>query len=203
MIPTSTTPAPTWSVYNVHRWYQYGSGRYTRPDPLGQRGDAHPYLYSAANPLLLVDPLGLVSWRCDVFEGSWGKAFGGAAFFVECDTGCVDGQRVIGHYVIGAVGPMASATLPVEVGFWNLEDYTSTPAPANLEGPFGISSCSVTIGIGFSAAQVFQGKGEGAWSFEPSFGVGAGCFGAGGYSKLVNTRSGCCAEGSTPVITSR
>lgn len=115
----------------------------------------------------------------------------------------MDGQRVIGHYVIGGVGMMASATIPIEVGFWNLEDYTSTPDPANLAGPFGISGCSATIGIGFSFAQVFQGKGEGPWSFAPSFGLGGGCFALWGYSKLVNTVSGCCAEGPNPVIMSR
>ena len=47
-----------------HRWYQPGTGRYTRPDPLGfisVPGAARlwPYLYADANPLRFSDPLGL------------------------------------------------------------------------------------------------------------------------------------------------
>jgi len=46
---------------NVHRWYQSGTGRYTRPDPLRGRIDtlANSYLYSEGNPLGRTDPLGL------------------------------------------------------------------------------------------------------------------------------------------------
>jgi RHS repeat-associated protein len=197
------TGLPTGMSYNVNRWYEPKVGRYTRPDPLGRSGDPHPYLYAGGNPLLLVDPLGLVSWSCKVFEVSGGHHFGAAGFFVECDTGCVDGYRVLGHYLIGGVGLAEGVTLPVEVGYWQLEDHTSTADTKNLEGPFGLGSCSITIGAGFSVAQVFQGKGHGSWSAEPSFGLGAGCLALGGYSKLVNTRDGCCVSGPNPVITAQ
>ena len=50
---------PEGIYYNVHRWYAPATGRYTRTDPLGVEGDSHPYLYATANPLLLVDALGL------------------------------------------------------------------------------------------------------------------------------------------------
>ena len=57
----------TWGVgepdedlyYNVHRWYDSGTARYTRQDPLGQQGGPHPYAYAASSPLALQDPLGL------------------------------------------------------------------------------------------------------------------------------------------------
>jgi len=55
---------PLSRVYSVHRWYQPGTGRYTRPDPLGAQGDFHPYLYATANPLLFFDPLGEKSRVC-------------------------------------------------------------------------------------------------------------------------------------------
>jgi RHS repeat-associated protein len=58
---------PLWSdatypmelFYNVHRWYESGTGRYTRPDPLGRRGDLHPYAYVRSNPLTGKVPFGL------------------------------------------------------------------------------------------------------------------------------------------------
>jgi RHS repeat-associated protein len=45
--------------YNVHRWYEAGTGRYTRPDPLGLRSGTHLYDYVFNNPLGYSDPLEL------------------------------------------------------------------------------------------------------------------------------------------------
>lgn len=188
--------------YNLYRWYHPATGRYSRPDPLGRGGDPHAYLYARANPLGLIDPLGLVSWSCTVLEASAGKTFGGGGFGVVCDSGCVDGIRSVGQYLIAGGGMVIGITLPMELGRWDLEDYTSAPDAENLAGPFGIGSCSVTIGIGFSVAQVFQGKGEGAWSIAPSAGLGIGCFALSGHSFLVKETTGCCSEGDNPVITS-
>lgn len=53
-------PTPV-SPYNVDRWYEHGTGRYTRPDPervfAPQRQIA--YAYAGLNPLRFIDPLGL------------------------------------------------------------------------------------------------------------------------------------------------
>jgi RHS repeat-associated protein len=50
--------------YNVHRWYEYGTGRYGRADPTGYEGSPlNWYLYAEANPLLHIDPLGLTSYK--------------------------------------------------------------------------------------------------------------------------------------------
>ncbi|MFL6260856.1 MAG: RHS repeat domain-containing protein [Thermoanaerobaculia bacterium] len=48
--------------YNVMRWYASGTGRYSRPDPLGvlrAGGTAHLYGYAEASPLVYADPWGL------------------------------------------------------------------------------------------------------------------------------------------------
>jgi RHS repeat-associated protein len=57
--------------YNVHRWYQPGTGRYARPDPLGVEpiatgleGNPNLYAYAASNPVLLIDPKGLEVYVC-------------------------------------------------------------------------------------------------------------------------------------------
>lgn len=63
-------------AYNVHRWFEHQSGRYTQPDPLGIiDGDPHLYAYGQANPLSAVDPLGLAAKVCcrlvgNVFAGT-------------------------------------------------------------------------------------------------------------------------------------
>jgi RHS repeat-associated protein len=60
------TPASmgTEVVYNVHRWYDPGTGRYTRPDPMGLANSSGVasglgYAYADADPLRFTDPLGL------------------------------------------------------------------------------------------------------------------------------------------------
>lgn len=58
------TALPGGVYYNVHRWYQPATGRYTRVDPLRReprnRHGWHAYLYADQQPLSFVDPLGLV-----------------------------------------------------------------------------------------------------------------------------------------------
>lgn len=44
--------------YNVHRWYDTETGRYTRPDPIGVRGGINLFVYAQGNTLLFIDPLG-------------------------------------------------------------------------------------------------------------------------------------------------
>ena len=53
--------------YNLHRWYESGTGKYTRPDPMGligaDRGGLfgarHLYAYARGNPTFFIDYLGL------------------------------------------------------------------------------------------------------------------------------------------------
>jgi RHS repeat-associated protein len=46
--------------YNLHRWYEAGTGRYTRNDPLGfEGGDPNTYSYARAMPTVHRDRLGL------------------------------------------------------------------------------------------------------------------------------------------------
>ena len=52
------------SYYNVHRWFQLATGRYSSADPLGRAGDVHPYAYARSNPEFFDDPLGLRSRTC-------------------------------------------------------------------------------------------------------------------------------------------
>jgi RHS repeat-associated protein len=45
--------------YNYHRYYDPGTGRYLRADPIGQTGGLNLYLYDTNNPINLIDILGL------------------------------------------------------------------------------------------------------------------------------------------------
>ncbi|MGB6363794.1 MAG: RHS repeat-associated core domain-containing protein, partial [Thermoanaerobaculia bacterium] len=45
--------------YNVHRWYEQQTGRYSRADPSGLRGGINELSYADANPVMRLDPTGL------------------------------------------------------------------------------------------------------------------------------------------------
>ncbi|MCZ7651072.1 MAG: hypothetical protein M5U13_07905 [Thermoanaerobaculia bacterium] len=58
--------------YNVHRWYEAGTGRYVSADPLPMqfREDYSTFLYTESNPLVGSDPLGLCEFRpCSSLSG--------------------------------------------------------------------------------------------------------------------------------------
>ncbi len=59
--------------YNVHRWYEAGTGRYVSADPLGLRGSSalQVYGYSEARPTVLADPLGLCTCGDECPGGEW------------------------------------------------------------------------------------------------------------------------------------
>lgn len=59
--------------YNVHRWYENGTGRYTRPDPWGiDGGGPNVYLYGGANPLTNSDPDGrFIPRPCKMDDRQW------------------------------------------------------------------------------------------------------------------------------------
>jgi RHS repeat-associated protein len=83
--------------YNIHRWYQKDNGRYTRPDPLRNFQFLNgAYSYARERPSRIVDSLGLVTWKCTLIEVTAGSDFAGALFYAQCDSGCVNGKRVVG-----------------------------------------------------------------------------------------------------------
>ncbi|HVF58576.1 MAG TPA: RHS repeat-associated core domain-containing protein [Thermoanaerobaculia bacterium] len=45
--------------YNVARWYQPGTGRYSSSDPIGLAGGDNLYIYGRSNPVAYIDPTGL------------------------------------------------------------------------------------------------------------------------------------------------
>jgi len=46
--------------YNRYRDYDSATGRYIQADPIGLGGDVNPYAYAGADPVNMVDPLGLL-----------------------------------------------------------------------------------------------------------------------------------------------
>ncbi|MGE0109038.1 MAG: RHS repeat-associated core domain-containing protein [Bdellovibrionales bacterium] len=60
--PGQTYDAETGFFYNLNRYYDPATGRYTRPDPIGLAGGMNPYAYVGGNPATNVDPSGLIEF---------------------------------------------------------------------------------------------------------------------------------------------
>lgn len=98
--------------YNVSRWYDSSAGLYTQPDPI--LGQTDPiYAYARENPLLFIDPLGLLSSRQQCIR-AWaavgaaagaiaGGVVGGTAAGGAC-TLVLPGFGTIGCGAAGAAG---------------------------------------------------------------------------------------------------
>lgn len=193
------------SSYSVHRWYEAGTGRYTRVDPLGldlgfrafstrgSRARRHEFGYTRQNPTLFLDPLGLVEWTCSGIQLQAVIASGAA---VQCDTGCVNGFRATTTLLVGGLG--FGPDISVEATQWVLEDGTDTPDPKNLGGPAFVGGCSVTPVIGVSVGPVNAGKGNsGTFSLSPTAGLGIGCSSFTGRSRAFSSRVDCCSDTPT------
>ena len=55
--------------YNTARYYDPGTGRYITSDPIGLRGGINTYTYVRNNPIIYIDPYGLLTFN---WYGNWG-----------------------------------------------------------------------------------------------------------------------------------
>jgi RHS repeat-associated protein len=81
--------------YNYFRYYNPPIGRYITPDPIGLLGGINLFLYVQANPVNLVDPLGLkwvfFGWDVETHETMWTKY---RRLLAICYDDCVKGKPV-------------------------------------------------------------------------------------------------------------
>ena len=87
--------------YNFHRYYSPELGRYLTSDPIGVKGGLNSYLYANANPVMLLDKLGLAP---DSFMGT--PYQGSNAHFAH-------------HYFKGKGQPVGLKDFGISEGFWN------------------------------------------------------------------------------------
>jgi RHS repeat-associated protein len=140
--------------YNVHRWYEHKTGRYSRTDPILKIAPVRPdiplpfdvYLYAANNPAFYFDPLGLQ---------------------LEAPTSCCQCPEQIWDYKGGSVGAgliggvsffagnfkcrsRTSLVVPVEGHCWSL----GLQAFVALQGEFSLAKFFVPGARACSAADL-------------------------------------------------
>jgi RHS repeat-associated protein len=93
------------------RWYQPDAGRFAQRDPIGVAGGINVFVYTFANPLILVDPTGLTS-LAEIFLG----LTGGRGHVPVIDPGPAQDAVVTTCTVVSLAAPGAGAARAVTMG---------------------------------------------------------------------------------------
>ncbi|HEY9199455.1 MAG TPA: RHS repeat-associated core domain-containing protein [Gammaproteobacteria bacterium] len=145
--------AETGLHYNYFRTYDPGTGRYLESDPIGLDGGLNMYAYASSNPIMRVDPAGLVDW-----EGTFGgiaviNRVGAGFFRFDLTSECKCGRRIrIKGY---------ASTVAVGLGFKytgsgsaaSFFDTNSCPDASAANGVAIMTAASLVPGGGFSISK--------------------------------------------------
>jgi len=193
--------AETGLNYNYFRTYDPLVGRYTQSDPIGLRGGLNPFLYSETNPINLIDPLGLATYKAIVSFTSAGAIGGGAVMWGSVETECVNGKKQQGLLVAGFAG--ADVGLPVSSTAFTVKFSDNAQGQGdlhNLEGFSRILSLSGALGGGFSVSNIMLGNAQtsgnaGKVDAGGQLGFDLGAVGMSGWSNVLSISETACGCG--------
>ena len=145
--------------YNYYRDYGPGIGRYIQSDPIGLKGnDLSTYAYVANDPLLNVDPLGLVNWKGSFGGAGYSTGAGGGLFLFDLTSECKCNQRVqIVGYASGLTAGVSYKPGSITGGSTQFYDYKDCPDPGIANGLFTMASAAFVVGTGPSYARIRLG----------------------------------------------
>ncbi|MFZ1326772.1 MAG: RHS repeat-associated core domain-containing protein, partial [Candidatus Contendobacter sp.] len=135
--------------YNYFRDYDPQIGRYIQSDPIGLKGGINTYAYVEENPVLRIDPLGLVNWQ-GIFAGiAMIKGVGAGFFYFDLTSECKCGRSVSIKGVASSVAAGIGIKYTGSGSISTFYDHRDCPDPDVANGGFGV--------IGFSASAVGGG----------------------------------------------
>ena len=133
--------------YNYFRDYDPSTGRYVESDPIGLDGGNNTYGYVHNNPLIHIDPFGLVKWTGDYKGlGATFPTFGVLGFVFDLISECINDVQAIVE--VTAIAPQASWPLRISViqGDVVMEDHNDYVDPSVFYGSFGAIGGGITVG---------------------------------------------------------
>jgi len=159
--------------YNWNRYYDSKTGRYVTSDPIGLDGGQNTYAYVGGDPLMLVDPAGLVKWTGSItmLDAGIGPRIGRIRIrflsrneiTLHLESACLNGKKVL--VVLRAVNPNSEdwRHLPLAAFFGRveLEDGLSVLNGHLLEGNFRMEFFGL---VRASSARIYSGIASGTFS---------------------------------------
>lgn len=129
--------------YNYFRDYDPSTGRYAQSDPIGLRGGLNTYGYVNQNPVLRVDPSGLVEWEGSSTGGSFFTA--GATYFKLRTKECVNGKRGFANVLFIGVGLSWGVEFSASMSDVTLNDSLWDVNPNIFDGDGVIANAGISI----------------------------------------------------------
>jgi RHS repeat-associated protein len=180
--------------YNYNRYYDPSTGRYLTPDPSGLDAGVNLYVYVWNNPVLSVDPLGLLGFGAElsgsVERGVIAAGFGttgslGGGVFFNSFSPSVGGFASGGIFAGGPGWGMSVPSLPSKsnwvFGYYSGAGVNAFVTNANdvseLSGPFKTYSFNLAFGfrafsVQFSIGKSKTGRTIGVLSYGGPMGLG-------------------------------
>jgi len=179
--------------YNYFRDYDSTLGRYMESDPIGLNGGTNPYVYVANNPVIFVDPLGLVKWKGTASVIALTLGGGAARYTFDLLSECVNGKQVKANVVAG--GPIVGFGIKLSgtSGSIEFEDGNSEPDAFVFEGTATFVGAGGALGGGLGLSAIQLG---GARSIGGGFvkGLDLSVFGGAGISRVVGSSEQSCDD---------
>lgn len=153
------------------RDYDPQTGRYIESDPIGLKSGVNTYAYAKQNPLIYIDPLGLVVWK-----GTYFTAGAGLVTFeiYTLWSRCVNGKK--GYARVHALGATYGRGATWGGGNITLDDHLPVVDPNVFNGDYlkVFAGLSAGIGYGFSFLILGGAGSPGAFDFEGGLDASSG-----------------------------
>jgi RHS repeat-associated protein len=176
-------------AYNWHRYYDERVGSYTTSDPIGLNGGQwSTYGYVDGNPLKYSDPQGLVKWSGEVYSAALIPGVGGAAYWFDLKSECVNGRYAYIRVEAGGFGAGFGARLTGGGSGVTFDDGLSDIFPDGFTGIFRVLGANAGIGLvgGWTWYQVGNNFSDIGWAPSPALGFDLSIAGVMGNSKVVS-----------------
>jgi len=132
--------------------------RYVTSDPIGLGGGLNTYGYVGGNPLVRVDPNGLVEWTGEMRVVSFGALIGHVNAWFILNTKCINGKQGFARVKASGTGALVGkgpyAATASRVAF---DDGLSQVDPSVFNGDFVMASASFALLLGYSYSAILLG----------------------------------------------
>jgi hypothetical protein len=158
--------------YNYFRDYDPAIGRYIQSDPIGLQGGINTYSYVGSNPLTNVDPNGLVKWRGEMYGVNAGAAVGGAQYYFDLTSECINGKYAFVRVYASALSTGFGIKAIGSAQGISFDDRKATIDPSGFVGGFKVVNAGVGVILTAGWNVIQLGKNVADFSLVPAPGIG-------------------------------